>query len=250
MTKLKTYVQCPRQFFFRYIERVEPSFRPIALAFGSAWHETIGEHLTHAGSDNPMSREELGDFFRDALENAVHGEEVPVLFEDQEDLGQTVDLGIRMLGVYLDRVPPPEKVIGVEVPFSIELAHPVTGEIVRVPLIGSIDAFVIENGKPTVLELKTAKRSGGRSSWSSTFSRPLTRWAPGGGFEEAELKLVVTTKTKKPDVQVERLVRHRGDERELAELAYGVLEAAAAGIDYRVRGWQCKNCAYADACAA
>ena len=42
------------------------------------------------------------------------------------------------------------------------------------------------------------------------------------GHGEVELKLLVATKTKTPDVQVEHLVRHRRDERELAEIAFGV----------------------------
>ena len=65
-----------------------------------------------------------------------------MLFEDDEDLGQTIDLGIRMLDVFLDKVPMPERVLGVEVPFVIELEHPVTGEIAALPLIGGIDAIV------------------------------------------------------------------------------------------------------------
>jgi PD-(D/E)XK nuclease superfamily len=39
--QLKTFLQCPKKYTFQYIERVEPAFRPIALAFGTAWHETL-----------------------------------------------------------------------------------------------------------------------------------------------------------------------------------------------------------------
>jgi hypothetical protein len=57
------------------------------------------------------------------------------------------------------------------------------------------------------------------------------------GHEDAEVKLLVTTKTRKPDVQVERLVRRGGDERELAETVLDVLHAVRAGVDVRIRGW-------------
>ena len=70
------------------------------------------------------------------------------------------------------------------------------------------------------------------------------------GVDEAELKLLVTTKAKKPDVQVERLTRTGVDERELAELAWSVHEAVEAGVEMRNRGWQCRSCAYASACSA
>jgi len=56
------------------------------------------------------------------------------------------------------------------------------------------------------------------------------------GHGEVELKLLVTTKTKTPDVQVEHLVRHRRDEREFAEIAFGVHRAIGAGADHPLRG--------------
>ena len=61
------------------------------------------------------------------------------------------------------------------------------------------------------------------------------------GFEEPEPVLVVATKAKKPDVQIEHLLRYPGDERELAELAVGVVKAIDAGVDYRNRSWRCRG---------
>jgi hypothetical protein len=63
------------------------------------------------------------------------------------------------------------------------------------------------------------------------------------------VSLIVSTKARKPDVQIERLVRHPQDEDELVELAVTVLAAVEAGIDHRIRGWQCKCCPFAGACA-
>ena len=68
------------------------------------------------------------------------------------------------------------------------------------------------------------------------------------GADAVELTLLVTTKTKVPDVQVEHLVRHRRDEREFAEIAFGVHRAISAGAEHPLRGWQCRGCQYSDAC--
>ena len=68
------------------------------------------------------------------------------------------------------------------------------------------------------------------------------------GYEDAEVKLLVATKTSKPDVQIERIVRRRGDEREFAETVLDVLRAVQVGIDHRVRGWGCRSCAFAGVC--
>jgi hypothetical protein len=46
-------------------------FRAIALAFGTAWHETIAAHLLPQGKDQYLSREELQALFRDCLTEEV-----------------------------------------------------------------------------------------------------------------------------------------------------------------------------------
>ena len=69
------------------------------------------------------------------------------------------------------------------------------------------------------------------------------------GHLEADVELVATTKATKPTIQIERLIRNCADEIELVELAFGIVKAARAGVDHRNRGWQCRGCAYAGACA-
>jgi putative RecB family exonuclease len=251
VSQLKTYLQCPRKYRYQYIDHVEPEFRPIALAFGTAWHETIGVHLLPPVKDQFLSRQELQATFRDSLTEQVNQDGPPVLFEDEEDLGKTIDLGLRMLDAFLLRVPRPEQVLGVEVPFVLELSHPVTGEIAPVPLIGGIDAIVVDVGATFVWELKSGKKK-----WSADQVEQdpqPTAYAMAArelGHAAAEVKLVVTTKTAKPDVQVERLIRQPGDERELAETVLDVMHAVKAGVAVRIRGWGCKSCAFASVCAA
>jgi putative RecB family exonuclease len=252
VSQLRAFVSCPRRFFFQYIERAEPAFRAIALAFGTAWHETIGAHLLPQVRDQYLSREELQALFRDALTEEVCKEGPPVLFDDaDEDLGKCIDLGLKMLDAFILGVPRPDQVLEVERAFVLELSHPLTGEIAPVPFIGAIDAIVVDEGKTAVWELKSGKRK-----WSQDqleYDPQMTAYSMAArelGHDDAELKLLVTTKTKTPDVQVERLVRHLADKQELAETALTVLAAVNAGIDYRVRGWGCKTCAHAGMCGA
>ena len=40
--------------------------------------------------------------------------------------------------------------------------HPATGEVLDVPLVGAMDAIVVQNGQVTLLELKSGKKK-----WSS-----------------------------------------------------------------------------------
>jgi putative RecB family exonuclease len=249
VSALRTFLQCPRKYRFHYIDRIEPEFRPIALAFGTAWHETIGAHLLPPVRDQYLLPEQLQALFRDSLTEQVNEDGPPVLFEDEEDLGKCIDLGIRMLDAFFLKVPRPDQVLEVERAFILELAHPVTGEIAAVPLIGAIDAIVVDEGKTEVWELKTGKKK-----WSADqmeYDPQPTAYVMAArelGYEDAEVKLLVTTKTREPDVQVERLVRRRGDESELAETVLDVLRAVRAGVDHRVRGWGCRSCGFASVC--
>ena len=126
-----------------------------------------------------------------------------------------------------------------------------TGETMPLPLIGAIDALVVEEERPTVWELKTGKKK-----WSADqleFDLQPTAYTMAArelGHDEVAVKLLVTTKTSKPDVQIERLLRRQRDECELADTALAVLHAVKAGVDVRIRSWGCRSCPHAGACAA
>jgi hypothetical protein len=252
VSRIKTVLQCPKKFALQYIERSVPAFRPAVLAFGSAWHETIGHHLLYSTAEKPLPREALHQLFRDCFQAEVTRDGPPVLFADDEgDVGASVELGIRMLNVFLAEVPLPETVIGVEVPFSLELVDAETGEIAHAPLIGGIDAIIAEEGRPSIWELKTAARL-----WAAdtiAYDLQMTAYAMAAremGHANPDLKLVVMTKTTTPRVQIEHLVRHRSDEDEFVDTAFSVMNAIRAGVDYRVRGWPCRTCPFAGACGA
>jgi hypothetical protein len=70
----------------------------------------------------------------------------------------TIDVGARMLEVFAQKVPRPENMLGVAVPFALELAHSVTGEVTSLPVIGAIDVLVHVDGSVGVWEVKTGKR--------------------------------------------------------------------------------------------
>jgi len=251
ISELKAFLSCPRKHAMRYIERAVPAFRPLALVLGSAWHETIAEHLTRSRREHQVPTDELRAHLRDGIVQGVEGDAVPVLFEEEEqDIGAVVHAALKMLDVFLERVPLPDVIHGVEVPFSIQLVHPVTGEVLPRPLVGAMDAIVEEDGHPVVLELKTGKRKWTADQLDFDIQPTGYRMAARALGYNAGVNLVLTTKGKKPDVQVEPLARHRRDERELVETAFAVARAVEAGVDYPNRGWMCRTCPYAQACGS
>ncbi len=246
-SSLREYVTCPKKWTLHRIERVAPAFRPVAFAFGTAWHHAIGYHLECSTPDAPVSVDELIDLFGTTLDAELVGD-IPVLFEDDETPDTLTEKARQMMAVFQRDVPLPETVIGTELAFSATLFEPDTGEEL-VPLVGSIDAIVDQNHRPTVWELKTSKRKWGQDQLEFDMQSTCYRLgAQNLGYEDPAIQLVVTTKSKQPSVQIDDVVRHPRDEDELAELAASVLRGVRAGYDARIRGWQCRSCPYAHEC--
>jgi putative RecB family exonuclease len=249
VSQLKTFISCPRRYALAYVHGVVPQFRPVALAFGTAWHEAVGFHLTTSTRTKHADPEEAKSIFRERLSIAVEGDRVPVLFDEGDDLAKCIDQGVKMLDVFMDRVELPDRVVGVELPFSLEITDSEFGDVLDVPLIGALDALVINGGISQVWELKTSKRK-----WSADlleFDLQPTAYGMAAeqlGYDDPDLILLVATKTAKPDVQVERLVRTKADRDDLRVTAQSVTAAISAGIDHPIRGWACKGCPYAHAC--
>lgn len=249
-TSLAEYLQCPRKFALRRIHRATPSFRPVALALGTAWHEAIGRMLFDHGNNALGPVGKYADVLKESLHQQVHDRDAPaVLFDDGEDEAQLTQKGADMLQAFQRAVPLPERVFGIEERFSFEIVDPESGEVLPVPFIGSMDAVVSEANEPVIWELKTGARRWDENRLLFDFQPTAYRVAVKQRTRrEARLKVIVTTKTRKPDVQVERLVRTQKDERELMSTASSVFRALEAGCEHRVRGWQCKSCPFEGVC--
>jgi hypothetical protein len=249
VSALKLFIQCPRKWRLIYFDKVEFAFRPMALAIGTVWHEVLGRWLGSAAAGSVPSRDELRELLRAGIETAVSADGPPVLFDEEEqNVEGTIELGTRMLDVFLDDVALPEKVLGIEVPFSLGLRDPDNGEPLAVPLVGAMDAVVLENGQRTVWELKTSKKRWSLDQLAYDLQPTAYRLSAQEQGRDVPVKLIVVTKARTPLVQVERLTRGRQDERDLQATAASVLRAVAAGVDHPIRGWACRGCPVAHAC--
>ncbi|HWA24365.1 MAG TPA: PD-(D/E)XK nuclease family protein [Lacunisphaera sp.] len=255
VSALKLWLSCPRKFRLHYVDKAEPSHRAISLVFGHAWHELIGRVLLLHRKGHTLRRSELRDYFSAALEREINADGPPVLFEDDEDAPMLIGTAMQMLEAFLTTVPLPDNLIHVELPFSLELADPETGEVLAMPLIGAIDAVMGDERRLELWELKSGKRRWTEDAvlydFQPTAYRMATRVMINGTRtqrSEVHLKVIVTTKAKKPDVQVEDLVRTAADERDLLETTASIHRAVQTGCFHPVRSWMCKQCEYAEVC--
>lgn len=248
ISAVREFMICPKKYFFHYEAKIAPEFRPAALAFGSAWHSTIGEWLTTPAET--IQPEQLREHLRDGIVTRLNDDGANVLFDNAEqDEGTLVDTAVRMLDVFVAQVPRPEKTLAVEAPFSLALSHPNTGAVLPVPLIGAIDAVVLTGGIGSLWELKTAAKKWSPEQLDHDIQITAYRIAARQlGYDGARLEFLVVTKTAKATLQREVAVRHAADEDELVDVVFSVHRAIKAGVDHRARSWACATCQYSGAC--
>jgi len=252
VSAMKMWLGCPRKFRLHYVDKAPASHRSIGLVFGHAWHELIGNVLWLHQRARELDRRALREHFETALVEEIRSDGPPVLFEDGEDVPALVNTAMTMLEAFLTAVPLPQRLLHVELPFRLELVDPETGEVLPAPLIGAIDAVFESASSLELWELKSGKRRWSEDAvlydFQPTAYRIAVRELTGGRRAEPKLKLLVTTKAAKPDVQVEDLVRTRADERDLMETAASIHRATLSECFHPVRSWMCRQCEYAEVC--
>jgi CRISPR/Cas system-associated exonuclease Cas4 (RecB family) len=247
---ITTYLKCPRQYEHRYLLKTEPAHRAGALAFGSAIHASLALFYRHLLRVEEAPIEEMHEIFVDAWRRELDNP-IPVLLDENDTPESLQSAGLNLLAVFHEKIERPHKVLDVEAPFAVELIDPTTGE--ELPkLVGVFDAVVEDaDGGRHVLEHKSSK-----VRWSSdrvAYDYQITGYtlaAPLMGLGEADVRIQVLLKQKRPDLEVHTARRTAQDHRDLIQVIGGVTTAVHAGVFYPVRDWHCKSCPYAGVCVA
>ncbi len=254
VSQLKSFTICPEQYRLQYVEGSPPQFVPIPLAFGKAFHAALGAwYVRVKGTAAAPVLEEVLAVFEEQWKVAANGP-VPLQQVDEDDEpGAIVDKGVAMLRAFhADALTRPlPDVQAIELPFSVELHDPETGEVLEERLTGAFDLVVREEGRRIIVEHKTSARKYGADQLR--FDPQLTAYQLAArelGLGEVGLRYQVVTKTKNPAVQLEDVRRDDADEQDFLRATVGVLRAIDAGAFWPVRGWQCRGCPHAAACAA
>jgi putative RecB family exonuclease len=245
VSQVKTYVRCPRQYQMRYVVGAEPEFVPRNLVLGSAVHEGLAAYYRSvmATGDSPEQ-----DVCKAAFYGTLVGfrkNKLPIKDgEDMEAQGEAL-LKVFYETVYQD----PPVVVGVEVPFAIELHDPVTGEVLEEKLVGALDLVVRESERHVVVEHKTAAKKWSQDQIQHDIQLSAYKLVGGKiGLGDVGLRLQVLTKTKKPAMVVENTERGDKDIQDFMATVVGVLRAVDAGCFYPVRTSICGGCAFQKAC--
>jgi hypothetical protein len=256
VSQLKCWLRCPRQFELKYVRGVAPAFTPVALAFGSAFHEALAAYYGELKvTGEALRRDLLLDTFRASWERQVTGP-VPIQpdADEESNLDQLTDKGISMLHTFYEAA---AKCAGeilvehVEHSFAVGIHDPETGEVLDETLVGTMDLVAVENGRRIVVEHKSSSKKYTqdqlRYDLQPTAYRLAARQA---GMGEVGVRFQVITKARVPAIQVADAQRDLRDEDDFLRTVVGVLRAIDSGVSYPLRGWTCRTCPFSHACSS
>lgn len=219
------------------------------MIFGSAIHEATEAYFTSLKDGCPHVEPELHAIF-----DARFSEELELaslmhapLDCGKDDIDAARTKGAEMLTTFLEKVDHTIKVVGVEVPISIELP---TGH----NMIGFIDLIADDgNDRYRVIDIKTAARSYGPDKIDYDMQPTVYLEAARrilGVESGVDFEYWVLTKTKVPKFEVVPVHRTERDWLELLETVEDVQQGISANAYHRRRGWQCDGCQYRKRCGS
>ncbi len=249
-SQIKAYQTCSHRYLMQYILGTPPSHRSIALGFGSAVHHALALHYEYQLAHGEMpSVDQLHGWFGDRLDVELADTSIPTRFDDGEDAGKVKDMGVGMLSSFHAKGFVPDSVIGVEVPFGVNIADPATGVVLEPLLVGAIDLVAEKDGRVVLVEHKTAARR--FDATRLRYDMQPTTYT----FAAKSLRLVnpavvfhLLLKSKGYPVECVPVGRTKADEVEMLETFAAVLKGIEAGVFHRTRGWACSDCQFRYRC--
>lgn len=249
--QVKTYLTCPQKYELQYVRGLPMEFVPDYLPFGKAIHEAAAffyRALKETGQKAPV--EELTASFTSAWEKDTQR---AIRYKEGEDQATLKEKGIQMLGAFYEKVNP-RTIIGVEVPFAVDLANHKTGEILPCKLVGIFDLIESdEEGNNIIVELKTGSKRYSEDQIDLDLQGILYSYAlQSMGLKPTTGKTLVRydllLKLKKPQMESYYVVREPVHYEWAFHLVKRVFKAIEAGAFYPNPGWHCKDCPYGLSC--
>lgn len=251
-SQLKTFLVCPRKYEFQYVKGLQWKTRPWSLPFGSAIHEAIAQYYRKFMQDGePLGIEKVQSAFSDAWEIELKND-TPMDY-NSKDPETLIDLGREMLRVFTETVQP-RQIEAVELPFSVPIVDPKTGEISPVKLVGAFDLIEAdEDGNRIITEHKTSSKkwTDGQVETeldSAIYSYAFKEMGCATNGSETLVKFDVLLKLKKPAMETYYTTRNEKDHRRMLSLISKVLKIVDNGTFHPVPGWQCPTCPFLRQC--
>lgn len=251
VSRITTWINCPQNFYYRYIANAPQELTSVALVFGKAGHEVIERTYIGIRNDYLLGIDEVAQLAADAWEReleAAHNQAEKVLYSSKPNMdtpGKVKDRLIGMMRHWHEYAVMPDEVLATEQRFRANIIDPRTGEVRKTQIVGIVDAVTRRKNELVLEEHKTAGRKWSEGDFSKSLQATVYLAT---NREVSYLLFNILTKTKTPGLQQENVWRS-GREKELAaDTICGVMDAIDAGIRFRTKDWQCNGCAFRRRC--
>jgi len=197
---------CSLQFAFDRVYRLEKTFTPVSLAFGSAFHRTMEWlHLEHMEGRTPPQGASA-ERFRDCWDRQV-ADTPDVRFDEDMTIDDCAVQGASLCEAMAAQVNPEEEIIGVSEAFAVPLIDG-NGNVLERPLVGEFDLRVLKDGSPLIVDWKTSARRWPKGQADKSLQPTAYGYAHQQIFgESADTRFDVAVKNKTPVIEQHRTHR-------------------------------------------
>jgi hypothetical protein len=157
-SRLNLWLKCPLAFRLKYVDAIPTPTSPAAFV-GKAVHMGLECFYRHRQLGLMLSAGQLTNRLNDGWAELVAEEEMSFTTVAAEQACQRQVL--TLVQAYLQQVPIDEpRPLAVEVAAEAPLIDPVSGENLRIPLVGVMDLVLANTDGPVIADFKTTARSG------------------------------------------------------------------------------------------
>ena len=246
-SSVNQYLKCPLQYYYERVAKLPRKGVTDAQVLGSAVHSALATYHQKLQSGGAVAAESIRQAYLDAWDGQV--EDGPVVTMSNKSLGDSRDLGMALVEVYLEQ-PPSGSIIAVESPMMTPIANS-RGEYLEKPVVIVADLVTRqEDGTLKITEIKTSGRAYSESEVATSLQPTFyanSLYETAG--QEPAVEFTVLVKTKVPKVQKIQAIRTSTDFQRLGDLIGVVEKAVEAGVFYPVESpINCSGCPYYRPC--
>jgi CRISPR/Cas system-associated exonuclease Cas4 (RecB family) len=256
-SQLSTFILCGMKYAHQYVWGTQPETKPVALPFGRAIHKAAEAYYrTLKETGEIIAVDQLIATFETVFDNDIKSTEVELTLKEGETIGSLREQGVQLLRLFHSEVRP-QKIAGVEVPFSVSVPDILNGGgDLPIKLVGYYDLVERdEQGTYLIAELKTSAQrfSSLRLEYdlqATVYSYAMTKMKVATSETSCLVRYDVLLKQKRPAFEHYFVTRTESDHKRLIHLINHVLRAIELKVFYRNTSWACSDCQFRKTCFA
>jgi len=252
-SQLFTYTLCPMKYAHNYVWATPPESRPLTMIFGKAIHaaaESYYRCLQETGKALPLG--DMEQAFEASFSKEIMSSDVKIGLKKDESIEGARAQGAELLKLFRSEIRP-QKIVAVELPFSVSVPDIVNGGDLPIRLVGYFDLVESDHDAYLIGELKTSaqKYSSLKLQFDlqpTAYSYAMNRMKTSTTEHSCLIRYDVLVKTKTPTFEQYFVSRTEKDHQRFIHIVNHVLAAIENRIFYRNLGWQCTDCQFKTAC--